>query len=176
MNRLLARSFSTTLARLQEYPYALRKIAHPPIAPSSAPHMPETMAALTFGAPENATRSSIVGWLKDSSAKIEPANFIENPDFTARIQAVLEKHAHEDPALQAQAAFQKSGWMNVADGRNPPPLGRTPAAEDILGAVLVEDKIIQPGSFQPNFVHRPVSLDGLFQLPAFLHDKLVDSL
>ncbi|KAJ1943812.1 hypothetical protein EC988_006141 [Linderina pennispora] len=176
MKHLFARSFSTSLARLSQYPYTLHRIARPPVAPSSVPRMPETMAALTFGAPENATRSNVVGWLKDSSAKIEPANFVENPDFTARIQKVLEKHAHEDPVLQAQAAFQKSGWMNIADGRNPPPLGRTPAAEDILGAVFVENKVIKAGSFQPNFVHRPVSLDGLFQLPAFLHTKLVGGL
>ncbi|KAI8325414.1 hypothetical protein GQ54DRAFT_243682, partial [Martensiomyces pterosporus] len=100
---------------------------------------------------------------------ITPQAFIENMEFSQRVEHVVAKHAHEDPELQALAAFQKSGWMNIVDGRNPAPLGRTGNAEDIFGCVLVENKAIKEGSFQANWAHRPVTRDGLFQLPKYLH-------
>ncbi|KAJ2251889.1 DNA replication protein psf2 [Coemansia sp. RSA 455] len=136
---------------------------------------------------ENTTSdsSTIIGWLKGSAdnsaattdgAKITPAQFVENREFWPHVEYVFREHAHEDPELQAQAAYQKSGWMNITDGRNPPPLGRTGEPEDIVGCVLVEDKCIKRGSFQPNPTHRPASIHGLFQLPKYLQAKLLDHL
>ncbi|ORX71525.1 hypothetical protein DL89DRAFT_127884 [Linderina pennispora] len=49
------------------------------------------------------------GGSRTAAPRSSQRNFVENPDFTARIQKVLEKHAHEDPVLQAQAAFPEVG-------------------------------------------------------------------
>ncbi|KAJ1757476.1 hypothetical protein LPJ69_004398 [Coemansia sp. RSA 1752] len=166
------RGFRVSSIHSAAYPYNLIRNTAPTVMPSSAN---KPTAAIQFGA-ENG-QNSIVGWVTgDAQAPIRPQNFIENRHFWPLVEEVMAQHAHVDPELQAQAAFQKTGWMNIADGRNPPPLGRTGNAEDILGCVLIEDKTIMPGSFQPNCAHRPVSADGLFQLPKFLHAKLLERL
>ncbi|KAJ1889158.1 hypothetical protein GGI09_008441 [Coemansia sp. S100] len=172
------RAFATCSPHLQRpYPYGLVRV-------HSDPKIASRLFGLKF---ENTTSdsSTIIGWLKGSAdnsaattdgASIMPAQFVENREFWPHVEYVLREHAHEDPELQAQAAYQKSGWMNITDGRNPPPLGRTGEPEDIVGCVLVEDKCIKRGSFQPNPTHRPASIHGLFQLPKYLQAKLLDHL
>ncbi|KAJ2491533.1 hypothetical protein IWW37_002205 [Coemansia sp. RSA 2050] len=173
------RAFATCSSRLQSpYPYHLVRVDSDPKA-----------ASVLFGLKFENTApgpSTIIGWLKSSSetpaaatadgAEIRPAQFVENSKFWSHVEHVFREYAHEDPELQAQAAYQKSGWMNITDGRNPPPLGRTGEPEDIVGCVLVEDKCIKRGSFQPNPTHRLATIHGLFQLPRFLQAKLVDHL
>ncbi|KAJ1728051.1 hypothetical protein LPJ61_004247 [Coemansia biformis] len=180
---LLRRAFGTTAARLAPYPYPLIRDTAPS-ALSQSPAPPggrAAIAAIRFTAPASGDpRRGIVGWVSadggDPQAPIRPQCFIENRAFWPAVLEVLAEHAHQDPELQAQAAFQKTGWMNIADGRNPPPLGRTGGAEDILGCVLLEDRRIKGGSFQANGAHCPVTADGLFQLPQFLHARLVERL
>ncbi|KAJ2158131.1 hypothetical protein GGF46_004003 [Coemansia sp. RSA 552] len=159
------------------YPYSLVRDRSPKAQPASSGG--SAMAAIRFaGASPDSRNESIIGWIAQDAddAQLGPRQFVENRAFWPVVLDVLEKHAHEDPELQAQAAFQKTGWMNIADGRNPPPLGRTGSAEDIIGCVRVDDKEIQAGSFQANLAHRPVTADGLFQLPRFLQARLVDRL
>ncbi|KAJ2516851.1 hypothetical protein H4217_004324 [Coemansia sp. RSA 1939] len=191
------RSFSTTHARLAPglYPYPLVRLSQPAQMPPGTHTQPTTQgggsgdlpvglafgrddkAASTQGAKINSSSSSnIIGWLKRKNDPITPEHFIENSEFWPVVVKVLEKHAHEDPELKAQAVFQKDGWINIADRRNPPPLGRTGDPDDIFGFVLVMKKVIQPETFQSNIVHRPVTRDGLFQLPKYLHGKLLDAL
>ncbi|KAJ2001852.1 hypothetical protein GGI04_003580 [Coemansia thaxteri] len=184
MHRALAkaagirRAFGTSSAQLvNPYPYRLVRGEPAADGPTAG------LASLRFAAGGGGDPSSVVGWLRgggqaapSDGAALRPAQFVENGRFWARVERVLARHAHEDPELQAQAAFQKSGWLNIADGRNPPALGRTGEPEDIVGCVLVEDKAIRRGSFQPNPAHRPVTSHGLFQLPQFLHARLVDDL
>ncbi|KAJ2845500.1 hypothetical protein GGI22_006535, partial [Coemansia erecta] len=178
--------FSTAGARLvaASYPYPLVRVSQQDQNQQVSSSLAGTQSGdppvgLAFGNANSATSAQgarIIGWLKRKDDPITPQCFTENREFWPVVQRVLEKHAHEDPELVSQAAFQKTGWMNIADGRNPPPLGRTADAEDILGCVLVEDKAIQPGSFQPNWAHRPVTRNGLFQLPKYLHGKLAEAL
>ncbi|KAJ2771993.1 hypothetical protein IWQ56_001096 [Coemansia nantahalensis] len=172
---LRRRAFGTGGAA-QAYPYPLIRdtaAAAVALAPRGG-----VQAAIRFTAPGGGDAGSgIVGWTTDAQAPIRAQTFVENRAFwTAMVLPVLAEHAHADPELQALAAFQKTGWLNIADGRNPPSPGRTPAAEDILGCVLLEDRQIKRGSFQPNDIHRPATADGLFQLPQFLHARLVERL
>ncbi|KAJ1741428.1 hypothetical protein LPJ78_003731 [Coemansia sp. RSA 989] len=180
------RSFWTARALHTPYPYKLIFDAKSSVLPpaSSQAAVPSAVA-LRFPVKSTGQQSSdsVIGWIRasskvaaDSQIQISPQNFIENRQFWPLVLEVLEKHVHEDPELQAQAAFQKTGWMNIADGRNPPPLGRTGNAEDIVGCVLVKDKAMVPGTFQSNWAHRPVTADGLFQLPKYLHAKLLERL
>ncbi|KAJ2815556.1 hypothetical protein GGI24_006009 [Coemansia furcata] len=173
------RAFTTCGIPMQrQYPYSLVRV-------QDDPKIADEPLGLKF---ENTASdpSTVIGWLKGSAdssatlvangAEIRPAQFVENAKFWAHVEHVFREFAHEDPELQAQAAFHKSGWMNVTDGRNPPPLGRTGEPEDIVGCVLVEDKRIKKGSFQPNPTHRPATIRGLFQLPKYLQAKLIECL
>ncbi|KAJ2454812.1 hypothetical protein EV183_001231 [Coemansia sp. RSA 2336] len=180
------RSLWTARVLHTPYPYKLIYDAKPAVLPPAAgPAADPSVVALRFAGESTSQQSSdsVVGWIRastkvaaDLQPQIRPQNFIENRQFWPLVLGVLEKHVHEDPELQAQAAFQKTGWMNIADGRNPPPLGRTGNAEDIVGCVLVKDKTMVPGTFQSNWAHRPVTADGLFQLPKYLHTKLLERL
>ncbi|KAJ2721639.1 hypothetical protein GGI07_003823 [Coemansia sp. Benny D115] len=172
---LLIRNLTTSAPLSIPYPYGVAATAQ----------KDKPVAALAFTGSGTA-QGATIGWLDTSKAgdahgsldaqKIRPQEFTENAEFWPRVQRVIAEHAHEDPELQSQAAFLKDGWMNIMDGRNPPPPGRTGDAEDILGCVLVKAKQIQQGSFQANWAHRPVTRNGLFQLPSFLQQKLTRSL
>ncbi|RKP35547.1 hypothetical protein BJ085DRAFT_3308, partial [Dimargaris cristalligena] len=70
----------------------------------------------------------------------------------------------------------KSGWMHLEDQRNPPPYGRIPRPEDIIGSVQVEQGSIVPESYERMPTHRTVSLKGLFQLSAELQDYIIEQL
>ncbi|KAJ1805178.1 hypothetical protein LPJ56_005432, partial [Coemansia sp. RSA 2599] len=169
---LQRRAFGASMQQLAEkYPYLISRIAQ----------QPSQQVALTFSKQHDGVQTgAIIGWLQpkniDAMAidgqQIRPQDFTENKDFWPHVVEVLSRHAHKDPELQSQAAYFKNGWMNVVDNRNPPPPGRTGDAEDILGSVLVENKVIAPGSFQANWAHRPVTRHGLFQLPRHLHEQL----
>ncbi|KAJ2743017.1 hypothetical protein GGI20_004069 [Coemansia sp. BCRC 34301] len=176
-----------TLQLQSPYPYRLVRVHSDP---GSSEMFGIKFATATIGnsaVEETSDPTSIIGWLKGSSdtsataavadgTQIRPAQFVENQQFWAHVEQVFRQHAHEDPELQAQAAYHKNGWMNIADARNPPPLGRTGEPEDIIGCVLVENKTIRQRSFQPNPTHRPASLHGLFQLPKYLQARLLDQL
>ncbi|KAJ1847324.1 hypothetical protein LPJ73_004284 [Coemansia sp. RSA 2703] len=169
----MLRAFGTSAWRHNPYPYKITRVTQPD----------KSATAITFGTTsKNIKETAVIGWLRHTNIdplaidgqQMRPQDFSENRLFWPQVQQILEKYAHEDPELQSQAAFFKSGWMNISDGRNPPPPGRTGDPEDILGSVLVEDKKIKQGSFQANLAHRLVTRDGLFQLPKYLQQKLAD--
>ncbi|KAJ2783809.1 hypothetical protein H4R18_001484 [Coemansia javaensis] len=178
----LRRALSSAAARLAPYPYTLIRDAAPALLHSAPQGGSRPAAALLFAAAgQRSSPSSIVGWILSGAgdpqqADVRPQDFVENRAFWPVVERVLAEHAHEDPELQALAAFQKTGWLNIPDQRNPPPPGRVGAAEDVLGCVRIDAGRIAPGSFQHNPAHRPVSAHGLFRLPAFLHARLVDRL
>ncbi|KAJ3362903.1 hypothetical protein GGF31_001292 [Allomyces arbusculus] len=129
--------------------------------------------------PKAGPAHAVVGWTRSptsNGADLRPADFAENPAFVAHLHKVLKDHAHEDKDLVALAKHQKVGWMHVADQRNPPPWGRIPDPDDILGSVQLDGEgQIRAHSYQPMPTHRIVSNHGLFQLTPFLHEKLVQS-
>ncbi|KAJ1725197.1 hypothetical protein LPJ53_000620 [Coemansia erecta] len=168
----MLRAFGTSAGRHSPYPYEITRVTQPDKAAT----------AISFDTGDSPKDAAIIGWLRHTNIdplaidgqQMRPQDFSENRSFWPQVQQVLEKYAHEDPELQSQAAFFKSGWMNISDGRNPPPPGRTGDPEDILGSVLVEDKEIKQGSFQANLAHRLVTRNGLFQLPKYLQQRLAD--
>ncbi|KAJ2434156.1 hypothetical protein GGF42_009274 [Coemansia sp. RSA 2424] len=183
----MRRAFATCSSRLQSpYPYRLVCVHSDPKSDELFGIKFATTTTTDVNAVEETSDpSTIIGWLRGSSdnsatvavadsTQLRPAQFIENRRFWSHVEHVLKQHAHEDPELQAQAAYHKNGWMNITDARNPPPMGRTGEPEDIVGCVLVEDKVIKQGSFQPNPAHRPVSMYGLFQLPKYLQARLIE--
>ncbi|KAI9319086.1 hypothetical protein BX666DRAFT_2025423 [Dichotomocladium elegans] len=90
---------------------------------------------------------------------------------------VLNEKLHEinDPVLKSLADWQKEGWLHIADERNPPPWGRIPFPEDIIGTVLIKKGTIQPRTYQAVPTHRLVSSKGIFQLPEKLRLSVVDA-
>ncbi|KAJ1982168.1 hypothetical protein H4R34_001803 [Dimargaris verticillata] len=108
---------------------------------------------------------------------ITPQQFINNPAFQAWLHQELKRCAHyADPTLCAIAKSLPDGWTHIADERHPPPYGRIPSPEDIIGSVKVEGGQIVPESYQPMPSHRPVSAHGLFRLSDGFHRHLVAKL
>lgn len=87
------------------------------------------------------------------------------------------KHAHDDPVLQAMAAAQDSGHLHIADEKNPPPFGRIPYPEDIIGTLRIEHGKLVKDSFKPmREAYRPISGNGFVKLSAYLEQKLLNQL
>ncbi|KAJ1675118.1 hypothetical protein EV182_001904 [Spiromyces aspiralis] len=179
-----ASSTQAKVKRIIDYPYDLHKITPSPVQPPfQAGREGVGLSALTFmpvGKAKSAPAAAIVGWVKEvqgqPSDEITPRNFIENPEFMERVQAVVGKYATDDNELQAYARYQKTGWLNISDNRNPPPAGRTAYPEDIFGTIKLEDGQMVSGTYQRMPTHRPVTNDGLFQLPRGLHQWLLKTL
>ncbi|KAJ1912516.1 hypothetical protein IWQ60_009628 [Tieghemiomyces parasiticus] len=115
----------------------------------------------------------------DSAALLTPTNFIANGTFFDWLHATLKAGAHDaDPMFVAQAKTAPAGenWVHIADERHPPPYGRIPRPEDIVGSVKVIDGRIVPGSYERMFSHRPVTVKGLFQLSAGFQDYIIREL
>ncbi|ORZ09910.1 hypothetical protein BCR42DRAFT_334337 [Absidia repens] len=72
------------------------------------------------------------------------------------------------------AQWQKEGWLHVGDERNPPPWGRIPKPEDIIGSVLLQDGQIQAKTYQAMPAYRLVTNKGLMQLSPALEQCLLD--
>ncbi|KAI7852809.1 hypothetical protein BDC45DRAFT_512601 [Circinella umbellata] len=64
-------------------------------------------------------------------------------------------------------------WLHIGDERNPPPWGRIPYPEDIIGTVFIEGGVIQPNTYQPMPTHRLVTSNGIMQLSEPLTQCLV---
>ncbi|KAI9184408.1 hypothetical protein H9P43_003461 [Blastocladiella emersonii ATCC 22665] len=124
------------------------------------------------GTPRAADSPAVIGWSTAAQA-VTPRSFTANPTFLRELHAALKDHAHEDPELVALAEHQKIGFMHVADARNPPPWGRIPDPDDIVGSVRLDDGKIVPGSFEPMPAHRLVSGAGIMQLSPALHAALL---
>ncbi|KAI7867132.1 hypothetical protein BDF14DRAFT_1727026 [Spinellus fusiger] len=90
---------------------------------------------------------------------------------------VLHKNIHtiDDSTLKGLAEWQKEGWLHIADERNPPPWGRIPFPEDIIGSVLVNQGVIQANTYEPMPAHRLVTASGLFCLSSPLAKCLLQA-
>lgn len=122
--------------------------------------------------------ASTIGWGPLNASKdldLTPvSNFKVNGDFVEVLNETLRLHAHEDPILQAMAATQDNGHIHVADEKNPPPYGRIPYPEDIIGTIRIEHGKLIQGSFTPmKEAYRIVSANGLVRLSEYLEDRLV---
>lgn len=125
---------------------------------------------------------AVVGWcslLADGSDidLSNPSEFKVNTSFMEHLNDTCLNFAHEDPMLSAMAATQDSGHIHIADEKNPPPFGRIPYPEDIIGTMRIEHGALVKGSFVPmREAYRPVSGNGIVKVSEFLENKLIRSL
>ncbi|CCG82421.1 Putative uncharacterized protein [Taphrina deformans PYCC 5710] len=106
-----------------------------------------------------------------------PSRFRINPSFIEALNEVCLKHAHDDPICQAMAATQDSGHLHIADEKNPPPYGRIPYPEDIIGTIRIEHGKLVRGSFVPmREAYRPVSGEGIVKLSEYLEGRMLSLL
>ncbi|KAI8621266.1 hypothetical protein BC830DRAFT_1058344 [Chytriomyces sp. MP71] len=163
----ISRRFSSTTA---SYPYKLHwtPTQQGSLALSFSP-LPQAHAATT---------PRIVGWIKESSGQPQPTptNFVGNPQFEDAMHQLLKDAIHEDEGWKSMAFNQKQGYLNINDQRVWTPYARVADPEDLLGAVLLKDGSIVPGSYQKTPTHRLVSSNGLVQLSEALHELLVQRL
>ncbi|CAG8550409.1 11298_t:CDS:2 [Acaulospora morrowiae] len=122
---------------------------------------------------------AIIGWVAahEKVPKLKLQSFKENKKFEKFLhQVIADNVATADLQLQALAKYQKDGWLNIADARDPPPWGRIPFPEDIFGVVQVRNGKIVPGTYQSMPTHRILTSKGLFILSDPLHRKLLEKL
>ncbi|KAJ1652436.1 hypothetical protein IWQ61_007224 [Dispira simplex] len=145
-------------------------------------------ALLSFHSPQDLNQDepdkrSTIGWTtrldvdalqRNHTATLAPGSFIPNGSFMDWVHSLLKDSAHlVDPILSSMAKSVSQGWLHIADERHPPPYGRIPRPEDIIGSVQVEDGHIVPHSYQPMPSHRMVSPKGLFRLSPDLHAYMI---
>jgi hypothetical protein len=94
-------------------------------------------------------------------------------DFT---QTVIAAEAPKDSELQAAALAQQAGWLYIIDNRVADIEREETNPEDILGAFEIKDGLIVANSYQPNENYLIFGNNGLMQLPASLHEALINAL
>ena len=130
---------------------------------------------VSFLSPEEAFKSGlaeevIIGTV-DSTLSLTPAHFRSNPAFRKVLHQVIARVGAGLPELQREAKAQGEGVLYIIDARVKDPDGKI-EPEDILGAFRVVGGTISPETYQMNENHRIVSENGLFRLPATMHNEL----
>lgn len=120
-------------------------------------------------------------------AKIpKPIKFEDNPAFTKKVlKEVMLEYLHTDDLYNSLAeaeGFREGTTLHVYDLRNPPPYGRIPDVQDIIGMVQIQKPdhekgvpAIVPGSFEYNPMYRPLTMNGFIDVGDFLNKKLVQA-
>ncbi|KAJ8656337.1 hypothetical protein O0I10_007902 [Lichtheimia ornata] len=173
------RLFSTTACRLSaSKPSTTQPYLHFHPLPKDATRPFAVSFLSSKDLPSNSTITDysnlIIGW---SPETIDMKTFVENPGYIDFMTSVLKHNIHKvnDSTLKSLAEWQKEGWLHIADERNPPPWGRIPYPEDIIGTVLVNNGVIQPETYQEMPTHRLVTSNGIFQLSEPLRQCIVDA-
>ncbi|ODQ54113.1 hypothetical protein SAICODRAFT_6408 [Saitoella complicata NRRL Y-17804] len=105
------------------------------------------------------------------------SKFQENPSFLPRFQSHIRTHLPQDPITLATASSNGDGWIHIADERNPPPYGRIPYPEDIVGTVRVEGGEVKVTTYESgDQAYRVVSANGPPKLAKWLHGKVVEEM
>lgn len=100
---------------------------------------------------------------------LSPRSFTPSSAFGEWLNDLMVQHAHVDPVLQAMAAAQSDGHLHIADEKNPPPFGRIPYPEDIIGTLRISHGKLVPGSFTPmKEAYRTVSANGVVKLSEYM--------
>lgn len=152
--------------------------AHMPTSPEFVPMIPSEGSAGFDDAPSSGSN--------DSAPKIpKPIKFEHNPAFTKKIlERVMLANLHKDPTYNSLAeaeSFRGGVTLHIYDFRNPPPYGRIPDVDDIIGMVRIRapdhDKGISsivPNSFEYNPMYRPLTMNGFIDVGDYLNKKLVE--
>jgi hypothetical protein len=138
------------------------------------------LGALSLLSPEQVEKigalkgQAILGFVTGEQLSLE--YFYPNRIFIDLLQNVVGSEAPKDPQLQAAAIEQKQGYIYIIDRRVADRLEEKTSPEDMLGAFEIKDGQILDNSYQPNENYLIFSNNGLMQLPASLHEALVNSL
>lgn len=111
-----------------------------------------------------------------------PQKFKDNPEFT-KILAKVGAESFPTSVLYNSLAegesYREGTTLHVYDMRNPPPYGRIPEVQDIVGMVRIQapdhsKKItaIIPDSFEYNPMYRPLAMTGFVNLGDEMNKKL----
>lgn len=92
--------------------------------------------APALATPAGLPREAILGRLTAGPQHIDAAHIEPNPLFAQFLGWVIANTAHESPALVAEAQRQSSGFVYIADEREPH--RRTISPENLVGAVEVK--------------------------------------
>lgn len=137
-------------------------------------HTPSQFIAVTpsdaadFSSPTNA-RPTVIP---------KPQDFQINPVFSRILQSIVAKNIHKSEIYTGLAEgerFQGGSTFHVYDMRDPPPYGRIPEVQDIVGTVRLEEEgkeVIVPDSFEFNPMYRVLSMYGFVNLGDELNMKL----
>ncbi|VVT58875.1 uncharacterized protein SAPINGB_P006428 [Magnusiomyces paraingens] len=116
-----------------------------------------------------------------------PSQFYANPTFLNLLKDTLTHHIHECPTYNSLAEgelFIGGSTLHIYDLRAPPPYGRIPDVQDIIGTVRIQEPVhgeginkyevppIVPGSFEPNDMYRVLTRNGFMTLSELLHKRL----
>lgn len=114
----------------------------------------------------------IIGFLKQGN-ELNMSNFTANTNFLEFLHRVIGEEIVNDPFYQDQAKKLEKGSLAIIDQRVNRE-GNSIPPEDFIGSIEVENSEIVYGSYKPNYGHLLLNREGMFQLPKFLQEKLVE--
>ena len=121
---------------------------------------------------------SIVGTLPvgiPAGQPIDPESFIANTVFKDFLHEIIARHAPQEAGFKEEARERQGGLVVVTDCRTPKPEGPVPT-EDIFGIFEIPLSGTDQPTYQRNPNHRLLTLNGFFQLPGELHQRLLEAL
>jgi hypothetical protein len=117
---------------------------------------------------------AILGFITGEILSLE--YFRYNKVFKDFTQTVIAIEASKDTELQLSALKQQAGWLYIIDNRVANIEQEETSPEDILGVFEIKDGRILANSYQPNENYLLFGNNGLMQLPASLHESLINAL
>jgi hypothetical protein len=117
---------------------------------------------------------SIVGYILDPQKPITQDNFKVNPAFLKLFHSIIQTITVQQPDFQGRVKEQGEGVMYVVDLRDRHyPNTRT---SDIIGGFPIIDKQAQSSNYEANPNYLLVNEDGLFRLPKYYIDALMEAI
>lgn len=111
-----------------------------------------------------------------------PQKFVDNSEFTKLLGKVTTESICSSDLYNSLAeaeGFRHGTTFHVYDMREPPPYGRIPQVQDIIGMVLIQQPnrdenipAIVPNSFEFNPMYRPLSMNGFVNMGDYMNKKL----
>lgn len=133
------------------------------------------------------TKSEAADFTSEHIKKVDevippPQKYSDEPGFIKLLAQVGAESFHQADVYKSIAegeVFREGTTLHIYDLRDPPPYGRIPLVQDIVGMVRIQspdaDKGVGPiiaKSFEYNPMYRPLSMNGFINVGDFVNDKL----